>query len=213
MLLKPATLSGAIERRYMPTGYTANIADGITFEEYAWRCARAFGALINMRDDPSDAPIPEELKIDPYHLKEMRKSEAELNLLSGMTEIEIEAMVEKEYNEAIAERNESIAKNHDLMEKYAAMLSQVRAYVPPTPDHIELKVFMEEQIVKSMDFDNMLKYYADNPIIKKPVMRRVTDKVKSVKDSINYHIEEYKQEVNRTNDRNAWIKALRDSLK
>ena len=36
----------------MPTGYTANIVDGEeTFEEYVWRCTRAFGAMMHMRDD------------------------------------------------------------------------------------------------------------------------------------------------------------------
>lgn len=42
----------------MPTGYTHKIKDGMTFKEYALRCARNFGALMDMRDDPMDAPIP-----------------------------------------------------------------------------------------------------------------------------------------------------------
>ena len=37
----------------MPTGYTDKIKDGITFKEYAMGCARAFGALITMRDNPA----------------------------------------------------------------------------------------------------------------------------------------------------------------
>jgi hypothetical protein len=48
----------------MPTGYTAPIADGMTFEQFALGCARAFGALVTMRDEPSDAPIPERLEPD-----------------------------------------------------------------------------------------------------------------------------------------------------
>ena len=46
----------------MPTGYTADIQDGkiTTLREYALSCARAFGALIMMRDDPHDAPIADD---------------------------------------------------------------------------------------------------------------------------------------------------------
>jgi len=37
----------------MPTGYTADLNDGkqVTFQEFTMKCARAFGALIEMRDD------------------------------------------------------------------------------------------------------------------------------------------------------------------
>ena len=41
----------------MPTGYTAEILNGEikTFPEFAKKCARAFGAMIHMRDDSLDA--------------------------------------------------------------------------------------------------------------------------------------------------------------
>jgi hypothetical protein len=32
----------------MPTGYTSAIADGIEFKDFALRCARAFGALVEL---------------------------------------------------------------------------------------------------------------------------------------------------------------------
>ena len=48
----------------MPTGYTAPIKDGISFNDFMWGCARAFGALIMMRDDPPGTPIPE--RFEPY---------------------------------------------------------------------------------------------------------------------------------------------------
>ena len=55
----------------MPTGYTSKIADGIGFKDFALSCARAFGACIEMRDDPSDKPIPNEFKPNDYHKKRM----------------------------------------------------------------------------------------------------------------------------------------------
>lgn len=49
----------------MPTGYTADVQSGkvTDFAEYAMNCARAFGALVLMRDDPSDADIPERFEL------------------------------------------------------------------------------------------------------------------------------------------------------
>jgi len=48
----------------MPTGYTLDLYDGknITFKEFVMKCAGAFGALISMKDESLDAPIPEHLE-------------------------------------------------------------------------------------------------------------------------------------------------------
>lgn len=62
----------------MPTGYTAAVCDGkITeFPAFALQCARAFGALITMRDDAMNAPIPEEIKPDTsYYDKNISEAE------------------------------------------------------------------------------------------------------------------------------------------
>lgn len=57
----------------MPTGYTWDIKDEITFEQFIMNCARAFGALVEMRDEPRDKKIPDELKPSDYHNKELSK--------------------------------------------------------------------------------------------------------------------------------------------
>jgi hypothetical protein len=45
----------------MPTGYTDCVRSGevTEFADFAMKCARAFGACIEMRDEPSGTPIPE----------------------------------------------------------------------------------------------------------------------------------------------------------
>lgn len=53
----------------MPTGYTANVPDGITFEQFVWQCARGMGALVMMRDEPTGAPIPERFEPSDYNAK------------------------------------------------------------------------------------------------------------------------------------------------
>lgn len=67
----------------MPTGYTANIKNGITFEEFALDCARNFGALIIMRDEPKDAPIPEQFEASKHHEEATSKYLEELNQVFG----------------------------------------------------------------------------------------------------------------------------------
>jgi hypothetical protein len=81
----------------MPTGYTAPIADGMTFEQYALGCARAFGALVTMRDEPSDAPIPEKLEPDTYYQRSLEASQLELDRVMSLTAAEIVAETDKSY--------------------------------------------------------------------------------------------------------------------
>jgi len=68
----------------MPTGYTAGVQDGkITeFSDFALNCARAFGALITMRDDPQDTPIPEKFEARTSYYDERLENAKDL-----MTEI------------------------------------------------------------------------------------------------------------------------------
>jgi hypothetical protein len=64
----------------MPTGFTADICKGaeVSFEDFAMTCARAFGALYSMRDEPMDAPIPETFVASGYHADELEKAKARL---------------------------------------------------------------------------------------------------------------------------------------
>lgn len=83
----------------MPTGYTASVQDGkITeFRDFAMQCARAFGATITMRDDPSDAPIPEAFEPENYNAKRLIEAQEEIARLNAMTDDEKAA---KEIREA-----------------------------------------------------------------------------------------------------------------
>lgn len=71
----------------MPTGYTAKLHNGEeqTFPEFVMSCARAFGALITMRDDPADAEIPDEFKPSDYHVRELEKARERLSEVEGWT--------------------------------------------------------------------------------------------------------------------------------
>lgn len=196
----------------MPTGYTAAIADDITFNDFAMICARAMGALVMMRDEPSGTQIPARFEPTDYHTKKISEANAKLLELQGMSSAQVIAAAQSAFAEEVEARNSAIQKNDDLREKYTSMLQQVRAWEPPTTDHNGFKEFMVEQITTSIDFDCNNRFYME----RKPTLLsgdgwldRETIKAKK---ELDYHTEENKKEIDRTEDRNRWLKELRDSL-
>jgi hypothetical protein len=194
----------------MPTGYTADIAKGITFEQYALACARAFGALILMRDDPSDAPIPERFEPSDYSVKALAEAKAELTHLDAMSVTETAAAADAEYAAETERCSQRRAEYTELRNKYNAMLAQVVQWEPPTPDHVKYKEFMVEQIRSSIDGDCNEKYITEPALLtgQQWLMRKITE----ARRSVAYHEKSHAEEIERTDNRNAWIKALRDSL-
>lgn len=196
----------------MPTGYTASVVDGkITdFNQFALQCARAFGALIDMRDDPWDAPIPEELKPSDYNLKklvELRERSAELQ---SMTAEQVRTACEKDYTEACASRAQSKARDQLENDRLDQIEKQVLAWQPPSANHAEMKTFMLYQIrISYHDID----FHETYGLVKK---RTPTDwlneQLEKVQKDIGYHAAEYEKEIERTNSKNLWIKQLRESL-
>jgi hypothetical protein len=59
----------------MPTGYTADIKNGISFKTFAMNCARAFGACVTLRDEPGGGDkIPEAFEASTYHAQQVEKA-------------------------------------------------------------------------------------------------------------------------------------------
>lgn len=194
----------------MPTGYTSAIADGISFQEYALSCARAFGALIEMRDEPASTPIPESFVPSDYHQKALEKAHKRLDVVLVMTpeEIDIEAGVA--HRAAMTSYRERLERAASLRAKYDAMLVSVRAYKAPTPDHVEYKAFMEQQILESIKFDCNTKYDTE-PVCESPD-QWYESTVQQLRDDVAYYEEHQRQEVERVHGRNQWVKTLRESL-
>lgn len=196
----------------MPTGYTCDIKDGISFKKFIMGCAHAFGALIEMRDDSIDTPIPE-FKVSDYHTKELTKAEKQLRLLKGMTKKQLGANSKADYEQEREYNQRSIIKADKLRVKYDEMLEHVRNWIPPTFGHRELKHFMFEQLKRSLDQDCDTKYWKKNM----PTLLSGDDwyakQMKEFEWSINYHTEEQQKEVERVTERNSWVNALRRSIK
>ena len=198
----------------MPTGYTADIAKGITFEQFALDCARNFGATITKRDDPMGTPIPEEFQPSPYCKKSLDSAVKHLASMKSRTPAQWRKAHKDHVSNSINRCVKRIRENRSLEGKYTAMLAQVEAWNPPTHEHEGMKKFMRDQITESISFDCGGDYY-EREIVNAAVQTIKEFKqevIHEAKRRVEYSTKSWNEEVQRTNDRNAWIKNLRLSL-
>lgn len=195
----------------MPTGYTLNLYEGKeeTFSEFVMKCARAFGALIAMRDEPLSALIPEEFEPSGYNLEELEKAQRQLAEIKSWDNARADAEAEKAYQEELQFEKNYIAQKTELRQRYESMLAQVKAWTPPTSDHKELKQFMIQQLESSIDFD--CKYTPEEPTCLSGTEYKQL-KIKEAERVVKYHTKEHESEVKRAKERTEWTRALRESL-
>ncbi len=177
-------------------------------------CARAFGALIMMRDDPQNAEIPESFEASTYHKDAIEKESTELNELLAMDHSTADAKAKEAHQKHIDYHTKAIAKNNALSAKYKAMLAQVEAYESPSPDHDNFKKFMADQITESIKFDCSSNYHRESLASAKLMSGAewILAEKERLEKSIDYHKKQHQEELDRTNNRNEWVKKLRDSL-
>lgn len=197
----------------MPTGYTAKLCEQeVPFAEFAMTCARAMGACVIMRDEPLDAPIPEEFGGDDYHAKALLEWTAKLQVLIDMGEGSVAINYGSEQKAVeIKTLLESLAKYEAQDARLKAMLEKVKAWTPPTNDHEGLKTFMEQQLTVSMGDSN---FYRDriNEVQEKSAIDFYREAVKSARWNVSYHTEAQAKDAERNKGRTDWVKQLRASL-
>jgi len=195
----------------MPTGYTAPIEEGeISFRDFAMGCARAFGALIMMRDAGSDAKIPEVIEPDDWHKKQIKVGQARLRKLASMTTEEANAAAEVEYQKRLKQQQEETVKEKAIEARYVAMLAEVEQWEPPTDEHTEIKKFMRDQITMCMRDGPG---YWENHKPKRLTGEAWLKKEKALADQgLVYDRKHWDIAVARAAERTKWVNTLRDSL-
>jgi hypothetical protein len=144
----------------MPTGYTAKVQSGeITeFSDYAWDCARAFGALILLRDD-SSAEIPTafepETKYHDEHLEAAKDSLTELQRLGAK---ECDKRAHEAYLSTVAEFKQRTKEREERRMRYKRMLEKVNAWEASSDNHTKFHEFMRDQLTESIAFDCDVKW-------------------------------------------------------
>jgi len=199
----------------MPTGYTADIENDISFEDFILGCARAFGATMHQRDDNmKDRPKLRDTE-NSYHvdaLSEAKKKVAELESMRGVNDRT--AYGKKVIEEETASSQSYFNSKISLRNKYEAMLQKVYNWNPPTPDHDNLKKFMIEQITTSIDFDCDTKYTMDRltALSKANPLDKYNEALHLAYKNVEYHETELYKDRERNVGANKWISALYDSL-
>ena len=192
----------------MPTGYTAAIKDGISFEQYAMDCARAFGACVTLRDEE---PIPDEFQPSDYHAKAAQAARDKLAELMALTPGQRERKAVEAWNRAEKTRLKRLQDRVDTRNAYEAMLARVKAWKPPTPAHLDLHRFMQSQIEQSIVFD-CSGDYDTTPSLRLSGEQWAAQEAERLNSEIARQEANHADEVDRAAKRTQWVRALRESL-
>lgn len=199
----------------MPTGYTATLMEkGQSFKEFATNCARAFGALIELRDEPFNAPIPEVIEdiMSDHYRKSLVANEKELVKLLNMTEAEQIAFGKEQKKMKIASSEKYLANARLENNRLDEMTAKVQAWQPPTKDHEEMKKFMLEQLEISKNSTS----FTENELEKEKAKDPIAYYMETI-DSINWGMEFDQKHLlaatKRNQEKNEWLQQLRQSLK
>lgn len=207
--------------RISMTGYTSIFSEKEpSLKEFAFICARAFGACISMKDEPVSKMPPLKVKPDTYHKEEAKRMEASLKRLEKLSEEKLAKNFRKSLKETIKQAKRGIKKNQDLKKRLRKMVRRVNAWNPPESVFC-LKKFMLEQLESSI-------YYADDSfdrrsidaarkkleLVKNPeALKKLREEaVKEVRGEIESSLEHQKKENERAANATKWLRELYSSL-
>lgn len=198
----------------MPTGYTEPVQKGEITElsDFALLCARAFGALITMRDEPFSKPVPQEFEVDPRYQTRLDDAVNKQAEFWAMLEPEKMEMWEAEHEERLNYARKRIKECEEQAQRYKAMLAKVEAWKPPTGAHWELAEFMKEQLQGSIRFDCDISCYSGIILTFPDFEEWKREKLIDLAAHVTHCERQLAEEVERVNSRNQWLKQLRDSL-
>jgi hypothetical protein len=200
----------------MPTGYTAVLNErDTTFQEFALRCARAFGALVHMRDDKLDAELREDV-VSPFYEERLKEAKSNLATFSMLS---VDVAQKLMYDEKLVQHKralERIAELNVVKGRYEQMRQEVEDWVVPTSEHKALKSFMLDQLdMCKSDYD--ISYYeesANAPAYptEGEAFKWLNEQIKKHSSDVAYYGKQYSEEVERVSKRNEWVKQLQESL-
>ncbi len=194
----------------MPTGYTADVADGkvTDFPTFALRCVRQFGACVMQRDDPMDAP-PQLREVSQYTIDAVARDKARTVYLASLTAKDAEREALAKFDTDMARHRKYEGERTVTRNRYTAMLSEVRAWEAPSSDHQPLRRFMIDQLTESIGFDC-------GPLWDAPTQLSgpewLADETAKANKSLARSREYLAEEEERVRKSNAWITALYESL-
>ena len=199
----------------MPTGYTASIEDGkiTSGKDFLMLCARAFGACIEMRDEPLISPIPESFKPSEYYKTKIAEAEKNIKKYSSLSIVEAQRMIDEEYQRNQKIYAKELEKQKQIRQRYKLVEDEVKQWQPPTSEHTGLKEFAIKQIAISCDSEDSLDIWnAERQEPKATPGEWLKARVKHCQEDLDRYKKSWQAEIEKTNKRNEWLIKLRESL-
>lgn len=202
----------------MPTGYTSYIKDGkiTSGKEFLKLCTRAFGIAVDLKDESLDVPTPNHFEPHPYYEKAYKDSLVSREKAYSMTLEEVKEDIISKYNDNKGRAEKILEEYKDEDKKYLKVREEVEKWIPPTPEHENLKKFCLEQIDVSLNTD--LYEWCEEDINKEldtsdDTVRKYIDNLKDYADEkLKRAYKNWQEELRRVEEKNLWMKQFLDSL-
>lgn len=163
-----------------------------------------------MRDEPFDAPIPDEVLPSQHSAERAIAAEAEFERIQRMSDDEIRAQRAAAIESERKSWDDYAKRTETENAIFAKMRAAVVAWQVSTPNHEGLRRFMLEQLDTSMM--HLSKRSDDQSVEPLPVSELRAQMLGEAKREWEYHKEQYTEEVRRATERTEWIRALKASL-
>ena len=193
------------------TGYTSGVIDGkiATLKDFAMLCARAMGACIMMRDEPSSTAIPDEFRPSTWSKDAQAMAQEELDALLALSPAEVVAKATSFYVDERTRREKANEECRLARARCLEMALKVDAWQPPTPDHQGLKTYMFDQLRITAEGNSDL---YDEPLEEKTPTAWLAARLFEIRARIASYEKSQFEENERTASRNQWLRDLRASL-
>lgn len=193
------------------TGYVHEmVKNDLNFNQFVWCCARAFGALINMREAPTDAPIPEEVTPSSFYANALKDSQKEVKRLNKMTNEQKIRYGERKKKESISSLKKSIKEQEDTNKKINTMIDQVNEW-QPKEEQKSLKDFILQQLKSSLEKTDHLQNELENKEKIDP-LELFHLHLSIENNSVQYYEAQVAKEKRNLQETNQWLKNLRESV-
>jgi len=179
-------------------GYTCNVPDGQSFEDFVLTCAKAIGYFITQRD--SDNPKVEKPKLKTYYKLAVEEAEKELINLEALSPTERQKQCEN-YNNGNIKSIEDSKKRYEKsladIKALENMRTKVEAWKAGDEKYKALRDFMITQLNDTIKFDTPSK--KDFVLERKNLKILLTDqwyemKKATVKQEIKYYGKHWEEE-------------------
>lgn len=186
-----------------------------TFEQFVWTCARAFGALVMMRDESLGTKIDIESLTKPsdHYVESIKEYSEKINLLENMTDAEKSIHGQQKIASQLEYARSQIGSDKEERSKIEDMIKQVIIWESPSDEHDGLKTFMLEQLTESIKY-NLDEYYQEQ-IDRLTTMNPIdyyNQELEGAKNSLAYYEKAYTEELERCRTRKDWLIKLIESV-